>query len=932
MMDYKETLNLPKTDFPMKANLPKREPELLKHWDSIKMYDLIKDASKGREKYILHDGPPYANGNIHLGTALNKVLKDIIVKSRFMMGYDSYYVPGWDCHGLPIEHQVDKELGEKKLTMTKSEIRKRCRGFAEKYIDIQRNEFKRLGIFGEWDDPYLTMNYGYEATIVREFGKFALSGALYRGEKPVYWCASCVTALAEAEVEYLDHTSSSIYVKFPMIDDLANDFPELKGKDVSVIIWTTTPWTIPSNLAIAFHPDFEYVAAEVKGGEVFILAEELADIVLSSFKMGDYKVLAKFPGRALEGKKAKHPLYDRESVLILADYVTLDAGTGAVHTAPGHGQDDYFSGQRYGLDIYAPVDDLGKFTDDVKYFAGKFVFDANEDVNKKLAEAGALLKEDEFEHQYPHCWRCKQPIIFRSTPQWFISMEENGLRKKALEEIDKVRWIPKWGRERIYGMIENRPDWCISRQRSWGVPITVFFCVKCGTELIDKASLERVVDLVEKDGADVWFEKEVGELVAPGTKCKNCGGSEFEKEEDILDVWFDSGTSYAAVCEKRPGLKEVADMYLEGSDQHRGWFHSSLLASVGTRGRAPYREVLTHGFLVAGDGRKMSKSLGNVMVPDEVIEKYGAEVLRLWVSAEDYRDDIRVSWEILDRQSEAYRRIRNTSRFILGNLFDFDPNADMVKSDEYTGLDRYLLIKYNRLIKRVLKAYEEFEFHTIYHTIHNFCAVNLSAFYLDILKDRLYTSAADSKARKAAQSAMYTILHGLVRLMVPILVFTAEEIWGDIPGNEKAGSVHVASFPEADDSFADDELERAWDGILEIRGVVTKALEEARRKKTIGHSLDALVTISTKGKKLELLRANSDSLRDTFIVSKVEVVNTPLEDPFETEEVPDLFISVQKAPGGKCPRCWNYTEDIGSDNEHPEVCLRCAGNLKEGGS
>ncbi|MBN1573151.1 MAG: isoleucine--tRNA ligase [Deltaproteobacteria bacterium] len=931
-MDYKETLNLPKTEFPMKANLPKREPELLQHWDSIKIYDLIKDASKGREKYILHDGPPYANGNIHLGTALNKVLKDIIVKSRFMMGYDSYYVPGWDCHGLPIEHQVDKELGDKKLTMTKSEIRKRCRTFAEKYIDIQRSEFKRLGIFGEWDDPYLTMDYEYEATIIKELGKFALSGSLYRGKKPVYWCASCVTALAEAEVEYMDHTSTSIYVKFPMIDDLSNDFPELKGKNVSVIIWTTTPWTIPANLAIAFHPDYEYVAAEVKGGEVFILAEELADIVLSSFKMGDYKVLVKFPGKSLEGKKAKHPLYDRESVLILADYVTLDAGTGAVHTAPGHGQDDYFSGQKYGLEAYAPVDDLGKFTDDVQYFAGKFVFDANEDVNKKLAETGTLLKEEEFGHQYPHCWRCKQPIIFRSTPQWFISMEENDLRKQALKEIDKVRWIPKWGRERIYGMIQNRPDWCISRQRSWGVPITVFYCTECGTELIDEASLKRVVDLVKEGGADVWFEKDVSELVAPGTECKNCGGKNFKKEEDILDVWFDSGTSYAAVCEKRPGLKEVADMYLEGSDQHRGWFHSSLLASVGTRGRAPYREVLTHGFLVAGDGRKMSKSLGNVMFPNEVIDKYGAEVLRLWVSAEDYMDDIRVSWEILDRQSEAYRRIRNTSRFILGNLFDFDPKTDLVDGEAYAGLDRYLLIKYNKLIKRVLKAYEEFEFHTIYHSIHNFCAVNLSAFYLDILKDRLYTSAAESKARKAAQSAMYTILNGLVRLMAPILVFTAEEIWGEIPGNNGSGSVHTTSFPRADDSFVNDDLEREWDGVLEIRGVVTKALEEARRNKSIGHSLDALVTISAKGKKLELLRANSEILRDVFIVSRVEIVDAPLEDSFESEEIEDLFISVKKAPGEKCPRCWSYTEDIGKDEKHPEVCLRCAGNLKEGGS
>jgi isoleucyl-tRNA synthetase len=928
-MDYKETLNLPKTKFPMKANLPKREPELLEHWNSIKMYDLIKTTSEGREKYILHDGPPYANGNIHLGTALNKVLKDIIVKSRFMMGFDSYYVPGWDCHGLPIEHQVDKELGKKKLTMSKSDIRKQCRVFAQKYIDIQREEFKRLGIFGEWDDPYLTMNYSYEATIVREFGKFALSGSLYRGKKPVYWCASCITALAEAEVEYFDHTSNSIYVKFPMIDNLSEISSDLKDKKVSVIIWTTTPWTIPANLAIAFHPNFEYVAAEVKGGEVLILAEELADTVLNSFGMGDYKVLAKFSGNLLEGKKAKHPLYDRESLLILANYVTLEAGTGAVHTAPGHGQDDYLSGQRYDLEVYAPVDNLGKFTDEVEFFAGKFVFDANDDVIKKLTDVGALLKSEKIEHQYPHCWRCKHPIIFRSTPQWFISMDKKGLREQALKEIDKVKWIPKWGRERIYGMIENRPDWCISRQRSWGVPITVFFCKECGVEFIDEASLEKVAGLVEKDGADVWFDKDTSELIAAGAKCAECGGKEFEKEEDILDVWFDSGTSYAAVCEKRPGLKDVADMYLEGSDQHRGWFHSSLLASVGTRGRAPYHEVLTHGFLVAGDGRKMSKSLGNVLAPEKVIQKYGAEVLRLWVSSEDYKDDIRISWEILDRQSEAYRRIRNTSRFILGNLYDFDPEKDMVKGDAYTNLDRYLLIKYNKLVKRVITAYEQFQFHTIYHTIHNFNSVNLSAFYLDILKDRLYTKAADSEMRRAAQSTMYTILHGLVRLMAPILVFTSDEIWKMIPGNDETDNVHVTSFPNVDDSFADDDLERDWDEIVEIRGVVTKALEESRREKIIGHSLDALVTISAEGKKLELLKEHFDSLKDIFIVSKVEIVDTPLENGFESEELPNLFVAVQKALGNKCPRCWNYTEDIGSDKKHIDVCLRCATNLKE---
>ncbi len=932
-MDYKETLNLPKTEFPMKADLTKREPVFLSRWDDMKLYDQIKKASAGREKYILHDGPPYANGHIHLGTALNKILKDIIVKSRFKMGYDSYYVPGWDCHGLPIEHQVDKELGEAKASMTKSEIRKKCRTFAESFIDIQRAEFIRLGVLGEWYNPYLTMAYDYEATIIRELARFALSGSVYRGKKPVYWCATCVTALAEAEVEYHDHVSPSIYVKFPMTDDLSGDFPALKGKKVFVVIWTTTPWTIPANLAVALHPDFTYVAAEVtgdraKGGEVYILAEDLADRVLSSFGIKDYKVLATFSGKALEGKKARHPIYDRPSVGILADYVTLEAGTGIVHTAPGHGQEDYESGLKYGLDIYAPVDDHGRFTDEVEFFAGKFVFDTNGEVIKKLDELGMLLAKSDYSHQYPSCWRCKNPIVFRSTPQWFISMETNDLRKNALTEIDRVRWIPKWGRERINGMIENRPDWCISRQRSWGVPITFFYCTACGKEIIDAKSLERVAGFVEKEGADAWFDRSVTELAAPGLTCPGCSGTEFTKEEDILDVWFDSGVSYAAVCEKRPGLKPVADMYLEGSDQHRGWFHSSLLASVGTRGHAPYDAVLTHGFLVDGEGKKMSKSLGNFIAPGEVIEKFGAEVLRLWVSAEDYRDDIRISQEILQRQSEAYRRIRNTARFILGNLSDFHPKKDMVDPAEMLEIDRFVLIKFAKLARRVIEAYTAFDFHVIYHSIHNFCTVTLSAFYLDILKDRLYTEPAGSKKRRAAQSAMYIILSGMTRLMAPILSFTAEEIWEMLPGDGKEPSVHLAAFPAVDESILDDTLEAAWDRLIEVREQVQKTLEEARRGKIIGHSLDAAVTLSAKGKDKDLLERYAAELSDIFIVSKVGLVNAPPKDAVSSELIPGLFVAVAKAPGQKCPRCWNYTEDIGVDADYNDVCGSCARNLK----
>ncbi|MBN2255904.1 MAG: isoleucine--tRNA ligase, partial [Deltaproteobacteria bacterium] len=639
-MDYKDTLNLPKTDFSMKANLAKREPEMLKKWDEIGLYDKIRAISKDREPYILHDGPPYANGDIHLGTALNKIIKDIVVKSKNMFGYNSVFVPGWDCHGLPIEHQVDKELGEDRFSLTQAEKRRRCRNYAEGYLDVQRKQFKRLGCLGKWEDPYITMDYDYEATTVRELGTLLLNGSIYRGKKPVYWCASCKTALAEAEVEYDDHTTPSIYVKFPLISDISSLMPRLKGETVSVVIWTTTPWTIPANLAIAFHEDFDYIALKVKD-EVLIIAKELLDYCMDAFGYKDepYEILEEFKGSVVEGLKCRHPFIDRESVLILAPFVTLEAGTGTVHIAPGHGQEDYEIGLEYGLDVYAPVDDDGNFTRDVDFFAGQFVFDANEPVNEKLKEVGALLGVVDIEHQYPHCWRCKNPIIFRSTEQWFISMEKNDLRKKALKAIDSVQWIPKWGRDRIYGMIENRPDWCISRQRVWGVPITIFYCKDCGSPLYTRETIDYVVGLVREHGADVWYEREAKDLMPTGTVCPACQGDEFTKETNILDVWFDSGVSHAAVLENTAhwsDLRSPSDMYLEGSDQHRGWFHSSLLESVGTRGRAPYKNVLTHGFVVDGDGRKMSKSMGNVIDPQDLVDQYGAEILRLWVAAEDY--------------------------------------------------------------------------------------------------------------------------------------------------------------------------------------------------------------------------------------------------------------------------------------------------------
>jgi len=913
-MDYRDTLNLPKTDFPMKGDLPKREPVILEQWEKQRIYDKLRESARDREKYILHDGPPYANGHIHMGTAFNKILKDIIVKSKSMAGYDSEYVPGWDCHGLPVEHEVDKSLGKKKSELSTLEIRQLCRKYAEKFINIQREEFKRLGVFGEWDNPYLTMEAKYTACIVREFGEFAQNGSLYRGKKPIYWCTTCRTALAEAEVEYEMESSPSIYVKFPMISDPGKILPSLKGKKVSVLIWTTTPWTIPANLAIVFHPSFEYVAVEV-GEEVFILAKALLEDVMTKLGIEEYRLLGTFSGAALEGAKCRHPFVDRESLLILGDFVTLDVGTGCVHTAPGHGQEDYEVGLKYGLDIYSPLDGEGRFTEDVPFFAGQFVFDANPAVNRKLDEVGCLLKEEEMEHSYPHCWRCKNPVIFRATEQWFISMDAQGLRETALRNIGQVKWIPYWGRDRIYGMVENRPDWCISRQRSWGVPIVVFYCESCGHVLADQELIEFVADLFEREGSDVWFEKEAEALLPPDTRCPKCGGDAFRKESDIIDVWFDSGVSWAAVLEKRDYLKYPADLYLEGSDQHRGWFHSALLTSAGTRGRAPYLGVLTHGFVVDGEGRKMSKSAGNVIYPDEVIENYGAEILRLWVAAEDYRDDIKLSEEILRRLSEAYRRVRNTCRYILGNLYDYDPQKDGVPYGELMELDRWALHRLQNLVSRALDAYERFEFHIIYHSINNFCAVDMSALYLDILKDRLYVSPARSAERKSAQTVLYGILVTLVKLMAPILSFTAEEVWGYLHG-DGGGSVHLQQFPAVKGEFMDDELARRWDKIWQVREEVSKALEGARREKLIGLSLDAKVSIALPRGLYDALCPYEDELKRIFIVSQVALSTG--------DEVKEVRVEVRKAEGEKCGRCWVYDTSVGLNPEHSTICQRCS--------
>ncbi len=933
-MNYKETLNLPKTSFPMKANLPQREPEILKKWEEDRLYEKIREHRKDKPKYTLHDGPPYANGHIHAGTALNKILKDFIVKSKNMEGFDAAYIPGWDCHGLPIEHQVEKQLGSKKKEMSKLEIRKLCRKFAEKFIAIQKSEFKRLGVLGDWGNPYLTMSFSYEATIVRELGKFIENGGLYKGLKPIHWCARCRTALAEAEVEYAEHESPSIYVRFPVKDNLEKKFPKLKGKTVSVIVWTTTPWTLPANLAVCLHPKFKYSAVEGNGQEVFIIAEDLANSVMEKCGIIPYKTIQTFTGEEFEGIICQHPFIKRDSRVILGEHVTLEQGTGAVHTAPGHGQEDYEIGLKYGLDIYNPVDDGGFFDSSVEHFAGMNVWKANSKINEKLLADKYLLNEEKIKHSYPHCWRCKSPILFRATPQWFISMQKNELRQKTLEEIKKTKWIPDWGLERIFQMVENRPDWCVSRQRAWGVPITAFYCKKCNKPVKSKKISEHVAEMVEKEGADVWFEKDSTELLPVGFSCPECGGNDFEKETDILDVWFDSGVSHAEAVEKNEALSWPADLYMEGSDQHRGWFQSSLLTSVGSRGKAPYKTVLTHGYVVDGAGKKMSKSAGNVITPDEIIKKHGADVIRLWVASENYREDIRISDEILKRLTEAYRKIRNTIRYILGNLEDFDPEQHQLKYEDLGEIDKLILHRLQNTTQKIRNAYANFEFHIIYHTLHNFCAVDLSSFYLDILKDRLYTFPKESQERRAAQTTMYEIICTLTKLMAPVLSFTAEEVWGYLPKKEGPFSVHLSSFPESKKDYINEDLAKKWDQIILSKGEVTKALEIARREKVIGHSLDALVNLPpTESSNALFQLLDTEELRPIYICSQVksEPQDTDQENKsihFKSEEIKGLEIFVSKAEGEKCERCWTFSESVGKNSTHPKICSRCVENLK----
>jgi len=931
-MDYKSTLNLPKTDFPMKANLPQREPEWLAWWEKERLYERIQEAGKGRPRYLLHDGPPYANGRIHIGHALNKILKDIIVKSKTMVGFQAPYVPGWDCHGLPIEHQVLKDLGEKKKTLDAMAIRKLCREYAEKFYKIQREEFQRLGVLGDWQHPYLTMNPAYEATIVREFGAFVERGGVYKGLKPVLWCTQDQTALAEAEVEYEDHTSPSIYVKFPVAGGpgaVAAKFPDFSlpadVTAVSLVIWTTTPWTLPANQAVCLHPDIDYAFVQV-GSEALIIAQRLLDNVAKACKLEGYSVIAvKKGGEGFEGLETQRPLTTGLSPVLLGDFVTLEQGTGCVHIAPGHGMEDYIlvldhnakasAGEQ--LEILAPVDDAGRFTDIVKDFAGQHVLQANPGIVEQLKGKGRLLGHGSVVHSYPHCWRCKNPVIFRATEQWFVSMDTNDLRRESLAEIDRVRWIPPWGRDRINGMIANRPDWCLSRQRVWGVPIPGFTCKACKKVLADPIVIEHVATLIEEQGADIWFHKLAADLMPSNTACA-CGSKTFEKERDILDVWFESGVSYAAVL--KPCRWWPADLYLEGSDQHRGWFHSALLAGVVTDHRAPYVAVLTHGFVLDGQGKKMSKSAGNVVAPQDVIRQSGAEILRLWVSAQDYRDDVRISPEILNHLIEAYRKIRNTCRFLLSNLYDFNPTKHSITYEKLPELDRWALMRLEELKSKVRRAYEDFEFHTIFHALNNFCSVDLSAVYLDILKDRLYTFRADSPLRRGSQTVLYEIVLAITKLMAPVLSFTAEEIWRSLAtqmaGNLDVNSVHLSQFPNACPQWQDVALAQRWERLLSYRTLVQGVLEVSRRDKVIGSSLEAAVELWAAADDLAFLKAYERDLPTVFIVSQVKLVaDGDVQSP--------VSAVASKSSFAKCDRCWNYREAVGKNEQHPTLCDRC---------
>jgi isoleucyl-tRNA synthetase len=941
IVDLKSTLNLPRTAFPMKAGLPLNEPKQLAAWEETKLYHRIQQARAGAPTYVLHDGPPYPTGTIHLGTGLNKILKDMVVKSKTMAGFRAPYVPGWDCHGLPIETQVEKELGGKKGSVPPGEFRRMCREFALKFVDQHRRDFKRLGVLGQWEDPYLTMSPHYEATIADAFVTFLEKGYVYRGLKPVYWCIFDCTALAEAEVEYEDHSSPSIWVKFAVEPGAA---AEKLGSAVSAVIWTTTPWTLPHNRALAFHPDYDYVVVETSAGAL-LLAADLVGPALDALKLEAGSVRGPWKGKDLAELKFKHPFLDLAVPAVLADYVTLDQGTGIVHTAPGHGIEDFQTGQRYGIEAYAPIDGQGRYLEGLAEYKGKTVFEANPIVIALLRDRGALLGEQKVTHSYPHCWRCHNPVIFRATEQWFIDLGPaagragNGagpIRPRALAEVEKVKWTPEWGAQRIHSMISERPDWCVSRQRYWGVPLVILYCTKCNKQFEDYAALHALIkEWFTREGADAWFTHTVEELLPAGTRC-SCGASEWRKETDILDVWFDSGSSHLAVLDRLDGdgqkLPWPADMYLEGPDQYRGWFQSSLLVGVAVRDGAPYRHVVTHGWTLDAKGQPMSKSLGNIVLPTEVCEKWGADLLRLWVASQDYTADVRMSDNVMTQLSEAYRKLRNTFRFALGNLAEFDPVRDSVPDAEMEELDRWMLSRTAELVAQCRKWYEGFEFHRVFHALHDFAVVDLSAFYFDVLKDRLYTFAPRNHARRSAQTAVYRISRALLSLLTPIMVFTAEEIWKYFP--RVAGdpeSAHIVLFPQPIDFGSPLDSARAanWEKLLVVRTEVLRTLEAARNAKTISGALEAKLILSAAPDLTALLEQYKSWLPGLFIVSQVELGAAPSADAQKSEVLPGLSVSVQRADGAKCERCWNYSTHVGENADYPTVCERCVKALHE---
>ncbi|OGS22928.1 MAG: isoleucine--tRNA ligase [Elusimicrobia bacterium RIFOXYA2_FULL_39_19] len=911
--NYSKTVNLPKTQFSMKANLPVMEPKIIEHWNKSKTY--AKILNKSDKQFVLHDGPPYANGVIHIGHALNKILKDIVVKYKSMRGYSTPYVPGWDCHGLPIEHQLFKELKISKRQIDKVEFRKKAKEFAMKFVNIQRDEFIRLGILGQWDNPYLTMTNDYEATIIKIFGQLVEKGFIYRSKKPIYWCTTCETALADAEVEYADHVSHSVFVKFQVTDSSLSTYHLPLA--TYVLIWTTTPWTLPANVAIAFNKDEKYVLVKTSRGNL-IIAQKLLKTVMEKIKDTDYSVLKEFSGKDLEQIKCKNPLLDRESTGVLADFVSMEDGTGVVHIAPGHGADDYHVGLKYKLPVISPVDDRGMFTDEVPDFKGQKVFDANPLIIEKLNSTGALVFEDKLTHSYPHCWRCKHAVIFRATYQWFMNIEHNALRKALLDTVKNVQWVPEYGIKRITAMLENRPDWCLSRQRHWGVPIPAVYCEKCGEVMLNKTIIDNFEKFTAQESADCWFIRPIEDFLPKGFTCK-CGENKFKKENDIFDVWFDSGVSHEAVLTKNSNfnLHWPADIYLEGSDQHRGWFQTSLIPSVALHSRAPYNTVLTHGFVVDGDGKKMSKSQGNVVAPQEIIKNFGAEILRLWVSSSDYSEDIRISKEIIQRLVETYRKIRNTIRFTLGNLSDYDTTANKVPYEKLLEVDKWMLLRLTRLNKEVTKSYDNYEFHQVIYLVNNFCVLDLSGFYLDILKDRLYTFGANSPERRSAQTVLFEILTTLLKLVSPILSFTAEEAWQTLRQeskniNETSDSIFAEIIPEINEKYFSQQLLDDWTKLLELKEKTNLELETARKANIIGSSLDAKLIFDLNPETYTLLKKYEPGIPEVFIVSQVEL-KTASDTKSENKAV------VTPADGTKCPRCWNFSTRPDAEG----LCPKC---------